>query len=81
MSNNYFGFVAEPHKGGRYLVSPARLCDGLVTCSDLSGFMGSWLMKDGGVFFPSIDNKPLCRQALANANQYASRISTVIDDR
>jgi hypothetical protein len=46
-----FGFVSEPHRNGEHLVTHAINEDGVVTCHDISGFAGSWKMKDGGVFF------------------------------
>lgn len=48
------GYVAEPHR--TWLVSPAsKEPDGKVRCHDLSGFLGSWDMRPGGVFFPTLD--------------------------
>ena len=67
-----FGFVAEPHRNGYFLVSRPATKDGeTITCHDLSGFMGSWCMKTGGVFFESENGDSLCCVALAKAQQYA----------
>ena len=46
-----YGYVSEPHRGGEHLVINASNENGVIRCHDLSGFMGSWIMKDGGVFF------------------------------
>lgn len=67
-----YGFVAEPHKGGYYLISPATIEDGVIRCHDLSGFLGSWDAKVGAMFFESIDGSCLCEQAMKLANEYAS---------
>lgn len=71
MSTIVYGFVAEPHKNGYWLVSPATKEDDLIRCHDLSGFLGSWNMKQGGVFFPSPTNDSLCNVALQEANTFA----------
>lgn len=66
-----YGFVAEPHRNNYYLVSPAAQEGVEVTCYDLSGFLGSWKMKEGGVFFPTISGDTLCEQAMNMAYAYA----------
>jgi len=66
-----YGFVAEPHNGV-FLVSPAgKDSNGVITCYDLGGLMGSWEMKEGGVFFEADDNSCLCKNAGRKAKDYA----------
>lgn len=65
------GFVAEPHKNGFYIVSPATISDGVITCHDPSGFLGSWEMKQGGVFFKSISGSCFCNETMSLASEYA----------
>lgn len=70
MSDEVYGFVAEPH-GGRYIVTPATMENGVIRCHDISGFCGSWDMKAGGVFFPEEGGGALCDIAKAKACKYA----------
>lgn len=70
-----FGFVAEPHKNGYYLVSPATKEGDTIKCHDLSGFLGSWNMKQGGTFFESTSGDCLCPDALSQASEYAEQIN------
>lgn len=67
-----FGFVAEPHRNGYYLVSPATKEGDKVTCYDLSGFLGSWEMKVGGIFFESISGENLCNHTMQTAQAFAN---------
>lgn len=67
-----FGFVAEPHRNGYYLVSPATKEGEEVTCHDCSGFLGSWKMKVGGIFFNSADGSVFCNEAMSLAQSYAN---------
>lgn len=76
-----FGFVAEPHKNGKYLVSPAYREGGEVTCCDLSGFSGSWRMKCGGEFFPTVSGDVLCQEAMNMAVDHATTKNKVMSDR
>lgn len=71
MKDTLYGFVTEPHKNNYWLVSPATKEGDLIRCHDLSGFLGSWGMKQGGVFFPSPDNDSLCNIAMQEANAFA----------
>lgn len=77
MTTIVFGFVAEPHRNGYYLVSPASQKGGETTCYDLAGFLGSWKMRKDGVFFPSISGDTLCNKALKQANDYAKERNSV----
>lgn len=61
-----FGFVAEPHNGN-WQASPATKNNSEVTCYDLGGFLGSWKMIEGGVFFESQENKALDYEAMQMA--------------
>lgn len=76
-----FGFVAEPHRNGYYLVSAASQEGDTTVCSDLSGFLGSWKMKEGGVFFPTISGETLCKEAMQMANDYAREKNAVNEDK
>ena len=64
-----FGFAAEPH-GDKWLVSPATWIQGEVKCHDLSGFLGSWVMKEQGKFF--LGKSSLCPEAMELAHKYAT---------
>ncbi len=67
-----FGFVSEPHKNNKYLVTPAtKDGHGEITCHDTSGFLGSWKMKEGGVFFEEEGGGVYCQKALDKANTHA----------
>jgi hypothetical protein len=66
-----FGFVAEPHKSNYYVVTPAVKENGEVICCDCSWFLGSWKMRAGGVFFPTVSGDVFCREAMEAANLYA----------
>lgn len=68
-----YGFVAEPHKS--WIASPASEVDGVVTCHDLSGFLGSWKMKNGGVFFPSERNEAMDDEAMKKALEYCKEMN------
>ena len=70
-----FGFVSEPHKHSYHLVSPATKIDGEITSHDLSGYLGSWPMKEGGVFFASISGEAICTETMKLANEYARKIN------
>ena len=72
-----YGFVAEPHKNGYYIVSPATQEGSVVRCHDLSGFCGSWDMKEGGVFFEGVSGESvvLCKYAMDAANTYAGEMN------
>lgn len=76
-----FGFVAEPHRNNVYFVTPACKEDGTVTCHDLSGFLGSWKMREGGVFFPTISGDTLCEEAMQMANDYAKEKNSANEDK
>lgn len=76
-----FGFVAEPHRDNHYFVSAACQEKDEVTCHDLSGFLGSWKMRVGGVFFPSISGETLCKEAMQMANDYAREKNAVNEDK
>ena len=70
MSTTY-GFAVEKH-GPTWFVFPASRTDSCLTqCHDLSGFMGSWDMKPGGVFFESISGETLCSETMKIAQSYA----------
>jgi hypothetical protein len=71
MKNVIYGFVVEPHKNGLWLVSPATKEDDAVTCHDLSGFLGSWKMKESGEFIPSVSGESCCGLTLNLANKLA----------
>lgn len=71
MNNVIHGFVVEPHKNNFWLVSPATKEGDIVTCHDLSGFLGSWKMKENGEFIPSISGQSLCSLTLKAANEIA----------
>jgi hypothetical protein len=64
------GFVAEPH-GDSWLVSPATRAQGEVKCHDLSGFLGSWVMKEQGKFF--LGKSAMCMEAMDLAIEYAAK--------
>lgn len=70
-----FGFVAEPHRDGYFLVSPATKRGDKIECHDLSGFLGSWDMKTGGVFFASTTGDCLCPDAMSKANEYSKQMN------
>jgi hypothetical protein len=65
-----FGFAAEPH-GDKWLVIPATWIHGEVKCHDISGFLGSWVMKEQGKFF--LGKSALCSEAMDLANKYAAK--------
>lgn len=67
------GFAAEPHK--TWLASPAVEIQGKVTCHDSSGFLGSWEMKDGGVFFASENNIIFDQKAMDKALNYCNEMN------
>lgn len=69
--NKMFGFVAEPHRNNYWLVTPATKEGDSVTCHDCSGFMGSWPMKEGGIFFPCETDNVFCDIAQRKASAYA----------
>lgn len=69
--NKLHGFVVEAHKNNYYLVSPATVENDTIICHDISGFLGSWEMKEGGIFFMCKQNKPLCEDTLSLASKYA----------
>ena len=71
MSDTIYGFVVEPHKNGYWLVSAATQEGDKIICHDLSGYLGSWAMKDGGKFFPSVTESSVCGIALEQASKYA----------
>lgn len=66
-----YGFVAEPNRNNCYFVSAATKEGEEVTCHDLSGFLGSWKMREGGIFFPTVSGDTLCKEAMQMANDYA----------
>ncbi|QCQ59082.1 hypothetical protein HOV44_gp004 [Rheinheimera phage Barba5S] len=74
-SDTTYGFVAEPHRNGHYFVNAATSTSGEVTCYDLAGFLGSWKMKDGGVFFPSVSGESFCPITLKKAQDYATEVN------
>ena len=76
IKNEDFGFVAEPHK--TWLCSPATLdlTTGEITCHDLSGFIGSWKMKEGGKFFPCVTDSTLCPDAMQAAQDFCDKMNT-----
>lgn len=69
MNEVIYGFAVEPHKS--WLVTPATKENGVIRCHDLSGFMGSWDMKQGGIFIESVSGASLCDIALEQANVLA----------
>jgi hypothetical protein len=76
-----FGFVAEPHRNNCYFVSAATEEGDKVTCHDLSGFLGSWKMREGGVFFPTVSGETLCKEAMQMANDYAREKNAANEDK
>lgn len=79
--NKVFGFVAEPHRAGVYFVSAACKEGDEITCHDLSGFLGSWKMRTGGVFFPTVSGDTLCSEAMQMANDYAREKNSANEDK
>lgn len=76
MSNNIFGFAAEPHKEWLYSPATKDVTTGKVTCHDPSGFVGSWDMKDGGVFFEQEGGGSYCEKAAKKAGEYCSKMNS-----
>lgn len=76
-----FGFVAEPHRNNYYMVSPASQEGEEVMCHDLSGFLGNWKMKDGGVFFLTVSGETLCKEAMQMADDYAREKNIINEDK
>lgn len=70
-----FGFVAEPHKNGYFLCSPAIMKDGNITVYDLSGFGGSWGMREGGKFFKCPDGDKLCKATMEESSKYCKQMN------
>lgn len=68
------GFASELHK--EWMASPAIENEGAVTCHDPSGFLGSWKMKDGGVFFASERNEPFDGEAMKKALEYCREMNS-----
>ena len=63
-----YGFAVEPNR--RWSVTPATQEDGIVTCHDISGFMGSWKMNEGGRFFECPDGDILNQATLEEAQSF-----------
>lgn len=65
-----YGFVAEPHRDNYWLSSPASKDEnGVIRCHDLSGFLGSWNMKEYGVFFPCETDSLFCKVAMKKSEE------------
>ena len=69
-----YGFVSEPH-GDKWLVTPATKEGDTITCHDVSGFLGSWAMKGGGVFFEEEGGGCFCDIALQKALSHAKELN------
>lgn len=69
-----FGFAVEFNsESGAGFVTPAVSTNGKVRCHDISGFLGSWDMQEGGKFFPGeTEGTALCPKALEKANACAN---------
>lgn len=68
-----FGFAAEKRKSG-WFVSPATRENDKILCHDLSGFLGSWEIKEG-VFFKSQNNESLDEVVMKEAQEYCVKMN------
>lgn len=73
-----FGFAAEPNKYGIFLTSPATQEADKIICHDVSGFGGSWIARNGSVFFEQEGGGCLCEKAMDKAQKYAKQQNSLI---
>lgn len=71
-----FGFIAECLPLSRHwVISPATQDSGKVTAHDLSGFMGSWEVRNLYEWFPSETDNATCPVAMKKAQDYCDKMN------
>jgi hypothetical protein len=77
MSDRYiFGYAAQSFANGVYFATPATkdVTTGVVTCSNISGMGNTWVMRDGGVFYPESEKGDALQLTFAHCDKLNSKL-------